>query len=78
MDKIIDAVAHNKDPDCNELKRQHDLQLSVNSLSAIIQQQQDTINRLATQLNFVLSFLGIDNANFFYFIIQIVHNGTTY
>jgi hypothetical protein len=63
MDKIIDAVAHNNDPDCNELKRQHDLQLSINSLSAIVQQLQETIHRLATQLHFVLSFLGIDNVN---------------
>lgn len=72
IDTIIDAVAHIDNADItqektislNEISGKTvmiaDLQMSINNLSAIVQQQQDTINSLATRLNFVLSFLGIE------------------
>ena len=73
IDTIIDAVAHIYNPDITQEKTTSlneisgkivmiaDLQMSINNLSAIVQQQQqDTINSLATRLNFVLSFLRIE------------------
>jgi hypothetical protein len=63
IDEAIDSVLSQSKISSDEDVCVADLRLSISNLSAIVQQQQDTINSLATQLNFVLSFLGIKNVN---------------